>query len=163
MNRKGSFVVATMTMLQFVIGCATTRPRRTDFSVASLRGAYELRSTTKPYVKFAGGPNVGSGRIIFDGKGQLVGTETWYGEPQTVRGTYVVEPSGQGSATVTTTDSNGSITPGIIDFQVESDRIQFVSRGLSVERSGEDTDWKSSTFCQSASSGCISGVLIPDK
>jgi len=105
---------------------------------------------------------VGSGTIRFDGRGNLDGTQTWYGNEQSIRATYVVTPDGQGSATVTATNSSGVVLPpSEIEFQIVNlKKIQFESRGLASERSGEDLDWVSGASCQQTANPCATGVMI---
>jgi hypothetical protein len=134
---------------------------RLRYSAASIKGTYEISAAAKPYVKFAGGPRIGSGTIHFDGRGNLDGTQTWYGDNQSLHGTYVVSPDGEGFATVVAKDSSGVASPpSEIEFQiVNPDKIQFESRGLASERSGEDLDWASATYCQQTANPCASGVM----
>jgi hypothetical protein len=155
------FVLAVCAPLACGIGmrAAQSRPQ---YSAASIKGTYEITATAKPYVKFAGGPRLGSGTIDFDGRGSFDGTQTWYGNEQSIRGTYRVNPDGAGSATVSATNSSGvALPPSEIEFQiVNPSKIQFESRGLESERSGEDLDWDSSTYCRQTANPCATGVMI---
>jgi hypothetical protein len=134
---------------------------RPQYSAASIKGTYEINATAKPYVKFAGGPRLGSGTIHFDGRGNLDGTQAWYGNDQSIRGTYIVNPDGQGCATVIATDSSGAVSPpSEIEIQiVNPSKIQFESRGMVPERSGEDLDWDSGSYCQQTANPCVTGVM----
>ncbi len=112
-------------------------------------------------MKSAGGPPLGSGTVHFDGHGNLDGTQTWYGNEQSIRGTYKVDADGHGSATITATGSSGVVSPpSEIEFQIVTpDKIDFESRGLVPKGSGEDLDWESGTYCQQNANPCASGVM----
>ncbi len=140
---------------------ATAIRSRPEYSAASIKGTYEITATAKPYVKFAGGPRLGSGTVYFDGRVNLEGSQTWYGNEQSIRGTYVVNRDGQGTATISATDSSGRVSPpSEIEFQIEnSSRIQFELQGMVPERSGEDLDWESGTYCQQTANPCATGVM----
>jgi hypothetical protein len=144
--------------------CATAIQSRPEYSAASIKGTYQISATAKPYVKFAGGPRLGSGTVYFDGRGNLQGTQTWFGNEQSMSGTYIVNPDGQGRATIIATDSSGAVSPkSEIDFQlVNPSKIQFESRGMVPERSGEDLDWNSSAYCQQTTNPCATGVMTKE-
>src|SRR5258708_7098267 len=56
-------------LLAFLAGCASATHRAATYSNASVAGKYRITSTVKPYVKFAGGPKIGTGEVRFDGRG----------------------------------------------------------------------------------------------
>ena len=63
------------------------------FSDSSLTGTWLMRATLKPYVKF-GGPQVGSGKLRFDGHGNVSGQVVNFGVPADLKGTYHVGSDG---------------------------------------------------------------------
>ncbi len=122
--RRGAFV-----LLACLAGCATHRAP--TYSNASVVGKYRITSTVKPYVKFAGGPKIGTGEVTFDGRGNLSGRQTFEGQQGTIRGTYEIEPDGTGAASITTTLEDGSSAGSALALQIQNDnQIKFVSQGL---------------------------------
>jgi hypothetical protein len=122
--RRGAFV-----LLACLAGCATHRAP--TYSNASIAGKYRITSTVKPYVKFAGGPKIGSGEVTFDGRGNLSGRETFEGQRGTIRGTYEIEPDGTGTASMITTLEDGSSSESALALQIQNEtQIKFVSEGL---------------------------------
>jgi hypothetical protein len=123
----------TLILVACVVGCASATNREaTAYSNASLIGKYRLTSTIKPYVKFAGGPKIGEGEIVFDGPGNLAGQQIFLGQSGTIRGKYQIEPDGTGTASMTTTLEDGSTSESALALQIQNDKqIKFVSEGLS--------------------------------
>ncbi len=122
--RRGAFV-----LLACFAGCVTHRAP--TYSSASVAGKYRITSTVKPYVKFAGGPKIGTGEVTFDGRGNLSGQETFEGQQGTIRGTYEIEPDGTGTASMTTTLEDGNPSESALALQIQNDnQIKFVSQGL---------------------------------
>ncbi len=96
-----------------------------------MAGKYRITSTIKPYVKFAGGPKIGSGEVVFDGRGNLSGRQIFQGQQGTIRGTYEIEPDGAGSASLITTLVDGTSSESALSLQIQNDKqIKFVSQGL---------------------------------
>ncbi len=122
--RRGAFV-----LLACLVGCATHRAP--TYSNASVAGKYRITSTVKPYVKFAGGPKIGSGEVTFDGRGNLSGRETFEGQQGTIRGTYEIAPDGTGTASIFTALEDGTSSESALALQIQNyTRIKFVSQGL---------------------------------
>ena len=115
-----------------VTGCASAANRETAaYSNASLIGKYRLTSTIKPYIKFAGGPKIGEGELVFDGHGNLAGQQVFLGQHGTIRGNYQIAPDGTGTASMTTTLEDGSTSESALALQIQNDKqIKFVSEGL---------------------------------
>src|SRR5260370_33585297 len=115
-----------------IIGCASGAHRETvRYSDASAIGKYRLTSTVKPYVKFAGGPEIGKGEVVFDGRGNLSGRQVFLGQHGTIRGSYHIEPDGTGAASMTTMLEDGSTSNSALALQIQNDKqIKFVSEGL---------------------------------
>ena len=122
--RRGAFV-----LLACLAGCATHHaPSYTNASVA---GEYRITSTVKPYVKFAGGPKIGTGEVTFDGHGNLSGRQIFEGQQGTIRGTYEIEPDGTGTASMTIALEDGSSSESALALQIQNEnQIKFVSQGL---------------------------------
>jgi hypothetical protein len=114
------------------VGCASAANRESvTYSNASVIGKYRMTSTVKPYVKFAGGPKVGEGEVVFDGLGNLAGSQVFLGQPGTIRGTYHIEPDGTGTASMVTALQDSSTTESTLALQIQNDQqIKFVSEGL---------------------------------
>ena len=109
------------------------------WSNASLNGTYEVVTTLKPYVKFAGGPQLGSGRLIFDGKGVFSGEQTYEGERDKLSETYQIDPDGSGFAYLTSVGPDGTVTQSEYSLKIQNDnKILAASYGLPVT-----TDWLS--------------------
>jgi len=122
------------------LGCASAANRESvTYSNASVIGKYRMTSTVKPYVKFAGGPKIGEGEVVFDGRGNLSGRQIFMGEHGTIRGTYRIAPDGTGTASMTTALEDGTTSDSAIALQIQNDKqIKFVSEGLS-----QHGDWVS--------------------
>src|SRR5260370_17045611 len=99
--RRGVFL-----LLACLLGCASATHRAPTYSSASVVGKYRITSTVKPYVKFAGGPKIGSGEVTFDGRGKLSGLETFQGQQGTIPGTYEIEPDVTPTASIITSLQN---------------------------------------------------------
>ena len=127
-------------LLACLAGCALQSTREAvAYSNASIVGKYRLTSTVKPYVKFAGGPKIGQGEIVFDGHGNLAGQQVFLGQSGTVRGTYQIESDGTGTASMVTALEDGTTSENALALQIQNDRqIKFVSEGLS-----QHGDWAS--------------------
>ena len=121
-------------------GCTSQSNRETiAYSNASVVGRYRMTSTVKPYVKFAGGPKIGEGEIVFDGRGNLAGQQVFLGQSGTVRGTHQIESDGTGTASMVTSLEDGTTSENSLALQIQNDRqIKFVSEGLS-----QHGDWVS--------------------
>jgi hypothetical protein len=146
--RRGAFV-----LLACLAGCATHRAP--NYSNASVAGKYRITSTVKPYVKFAGGPKIGTGEVMFDGRGNLSGRQIFEGQPGTIRGTYEIEPDGTGTASMTTALEDGSSSESALALQIQNDKqIKFVSQGLP-----QHTDWVSVQSLIAHGQGGLQGVL----
>jgi len=121
----------TLVLVACLTGCAFRAQREGVYPNASIVGKYRLTSTIKPYVKFAGGPKIGEGEVAFDGRGNLSGRQIFLGEHGTIRGTYQIEPDGNGTASMTTVLNNGSTSESAFALQIQNDKqIKFVSEGL---------------------------------
>ena len=146
--RCGAFVV-----LVCLAGCATHRAP--TYSNASVNGKYRITSTVKPYVKFAGGPKIGTGEVTFDGRGNLSGRETFEGQRGTIRGTYEIEPDGTGTASMITTLEDGTSSESALALQIQNDhQIKFVSEGLP-----QHSDWVSVQSLIAHGQAGLQGVL----
>jgi hypothetical protein len=146
--RRGAFV-----LLACLAGCATHRAP--TYSNASIAGKYRITSTVKPYVKFAGGPKIGSGEVTFDGRGNLSGRETFEGQRGTIRGTYEIEPDGTGTASMITTLEDGSSSESALALQIQNEtQIKFVSEGLP-----QHGDWVSVQSLIAHGQAGLQGVL----
>jgi len=119
-------------LLACIVGCASGAHREAvTYSDASVIGKYRLTSTVKPYVKFAGGPKIGEGEVVFDGRGNLSGRQVFLDQHGTIRGTYHIEADGTGTASMTTTLDDGSTSDSALALQLQGDQqIKFVSEGL---------------------------------
>ena len=95
------------------------------WSNASLNGTYEVVTTLKPYVKFAGGPQLGSGRLIFDGKGVFSGEQTYEGERDKLSGTYQIDPDGSGFAYLTSVGPDSTVTQSEYSLKIQNDNKIF--------------------------------------
>ena len=146
--RRGAFV-----LLACLAGCATHRAP--SYSDASVAGKYRITSTIKPYVKFAGGPEIGTGEITFDGRGNLSGRETFEGQRGTIRGTYEIEPDGTGTASMITILEDGSSSESALALQIQNEtQIKFVSQGLP-----QHGDWVSVQSLIAHGQAGLQGVL----
>jgi hypothetical protein len=146
--RRGAFV-----LLVCLAGCATHRAP--SYSNASVAGKYRITSTVKPYVKFAGGPKIGSGEVTFDGRGNLSGRETFEGQPGTIGGTYEIEPDGSGTASMITTLEDGTSSETALALQIQNEtQIKFVSQGLP-----QHSDWVSVQSLIAHGQAGLQGVL----
>src|SRR5229473_8633322 len=117
-------------LLAFLAGCASATHRAATYSDASVTGKYRITSTVKPYVKFAGGPKIGTGEVTFDGRGNLSGRETFEGQQGTIRGTYEIAPDGTGTASIFTALEDGTSSESALALQIQNyTRIKFVSQG----------------------------------
>jgi hypothetical protein len=146
--RRGAFV-----LLVCLAGCATHRAH--SYSNASVVGKYRITSTVKPYVKFAGGPKIGSGELTFDGRGNLSGRETFESQQRTIRGTYEIEPDGTGTASLITALEDGSSSESALALQIQNDhQIKFVSEGLP-----QHSDWVSVQSLIAHGQAGLQGVL----
>jgi hypothetical protein len=146
--RRGAFV-----LLACLAGCATHRAP--TYSNASIAGKYRITSTVKPYVKFAGGPKIGSGEVTFDGRGNLSGRQTFEGQRGTIRGTYEIEPDGTGTASMITTLEDGSSSESALALQIQNEtQIKFVSEGLP-----QHGDWVSVQSLIAHGQAGLQGVL----
>ena|SRR6266478_6081126 len=122
--RLGAFA-----LLACLAGCATHRAPA--YSNESVSGKYRITSTVKPYVKFAGGPKVGTGEVTFDGRGNLSGRETFEGQKGTIHGTYEIESDGTGTASMTAALEDGTSSQSVLALQIQNEtQIKFVSQGL---------------------------------
>jgi len=145
---RGAFV-----LLACLAGCATHRAP--TYSNASIAGKYRITSTVKPYVKFAGGPKIGTGEVTFDGRGNLSGRETFEGQRGTIRGTYEIEPDGTGTASMITTLEDGTSSESALVLQIQNEtQIKFVSRGLP-----QHGDWVSVQSLIAHGQAGLQGVL----
>jgi hypothetical protein len=72
----------------------------TEFTDASIKGTYTVSASLKPYVKF-GGPQVGSGELRYDGRGNVSRHVVNFGVPADLQGTYHVNPDGTGTSSYT--------------------------------------------------------------
>jgi hypothetical protein len=112
------------------------------WSNASLRGSFGVATTLKPYVKFAGGPHLGIGRLTFDGVGSFSGKQTYEGERDKLSGTYQIEPDGTGVAHLTSIAPDGTVTQSDYTLKIENrDKLIAVPYGLPVT-----ADWVSSDY-----------------
>lgn len=112
--------LSAVVLVACVAACSTAQHIPPHYSQQSLQGSYAMKSTNKAYVKFAGGPQIGSGNLHFDGRGHFTGNENYFGEPEKLNGTYQINPDGSGSAQVTARNSDGQITQGEMTLQFES-------------------------------------------
>src|SRR5712692_8075744 len=101
--RRGAFV-----LFACLAGCTFAADRAPTYSNASVAGKYRITSTVKPYVKFAGGPKIGTGEVTFDGRGNLSGQQIFEDQRGTIRGTYEIEPDGTGTMSLITTLEDGT-------------------------------------------------------
>ena len=140
-------------------GCALQSNREAvAYSNASVVGKYRLTSTVKPYVKFAGGPKIGQGEIVFDGRGNLAGHQVFLGQSGTVRGTYQIESDGTGTASMVTALEDGTTYESALALQIQNDRqIKFVSEGLS-----QRGDWVSVQSLIAHGQPGLQGVLVKE-
>jgi hypothetical protein len=146
--RCGAFV-----LLACLAGCATHRAP--SYSNASVAGKYRITSTVKPYVKFAGGPKIGTGEVTFDGRGNLSGRQIFEGQQGTIRGTYEIEPDGTGTASMITALEDGSSSESALALQIQNDnQIKFVSQGLP-----QHGDWVSVQSLIAHGQAGLQGVL----
>lgn len=138
------------------VGCASAANRESvTYCDASVVGKYRLTSTVKPYVKFAGGPKIGEGEIVFDGHGNFAGRQVFLGQPGTIRGTYQIEPDGTGTASMTTVLEDGTTSESPLALQIQNDKqIKFVSAGLS-----QHGDWVSVQSLMAHGQPGLQGVL----
>jgi hypothetical protein len=115
-----------------LVGCASAPNRESvTYSNTSVTGKYRLTSTVKPYVKFAGGPKIGEGEIVFDGRGNFAGRQVFLGQRGTIRGTYRIESDGTGTASMTTALEDGTTSESALALQIQNEKqIKFVSEGL---------------------------------
>ena len=129
-----------LALVACIAGCALgARPEAAVYSNSNLSGKYRLSSTAKPFVNYGSGPAIGEGEVVFDGHGNLSGTETFLGVPATLRGTYQIEHDGSGTVSMTTTLNDGISYNGALSLQIHDDgQIQFVSKGLP-----QNNDWVS--------------------
>ncbi len=118
-------------LLAFLAGCASATHRAATYSDASVTGKYRITSTVKPYVKFAGGPKIGTGEVTFDGRGNLSGQQIFEDQRGTIRGTYEIEPDGTGTMSLITTLEDGTSSESALALQIQNEnQIKFVSQGL---------------------------------
>ena len=129
-----------LALVACLAGCAVgARPEAPAYSNASIAGKYRLSSTAKPFVNYGSGPAIGEGEVVFDGHGNLTGSETFLGIPANIRGTYQVERDGTGIATMTSALADGSSSRSVLSMKIQDDgQIQFVSKGLR-----QNDDWVS--------------------
>lgn len=135
--------------------CTTHTTPRPEYSNASLTGTYDVATTTKQYVKFAGGPHLGTGRLTFDGKGSFSGEQSFEGEHDHLSGTYQIQPDGRGIAYLTSTTPNGSIARSEYTLKIENEnKVLSVSYGLPAT-----SDWVSSNYLVQNAQPAFSSVL----
>jgi hypothetical protein len=122
----------TLILVACTVGCVSATNRESvTYSNASVIGKYRMTSTVKPYVKFAGGPKIGEGEVVFDGRGNFGGGQVFLGQRGTIRGTYQIEPDGTGTASMTTVLEDGTTSESALALQIQNDKqIKFVSEGL---------------------------------
>jgi hypothetical protein len=134
------------------------RQSEQEFTNSNLHGTYKLVETIKPYVKFAGGPQIVTGYIYFDGNGQLWGQQKSWDESvtQRVRGTYQVKRDGTGSSQVAVAPNGANPLGSRFIFQIDgSNNLRFVSEGLQL-----NSDWISSNSLQANGQAAYSGTLV---
>jgi hypothetical protein len=148
--------LSVFVLVAWVAGCASgARHEAVAYSNASVIGKYRLTSTVKPYVKFAGGPQIGEGEVVFDGRGNLSGRQVFLGEHGTIRGTYQIEPDGTGTASMTTALEDGTTSESALALQIQNHKqIKFVSEGLP-----QHGDWVSVQSLISHGQPGLQGVL----
>jgi hypothetical protein len=146
----------SLTLLACLAGCASgVHGESTAYSNASLVGKYRMTSTLKPYVKFAGGPKVSEGDVIFDGQGNLSGRLVFWGDAATVRGIYQIQPDGTGELSMITALQDGSTSESALTLQIQNDhQIEFVSDGLRESR-----DWMSVQSLITHGQAAFQGIL----
>jgi hypothetical protein len=146
----------TLILVACTVACTSAANRESGtYSNASVIGKYRLTSTVKPYVKFAGGPKIGEGEVVFDGLGNLAGSQVFLGQHGTIRGTYHIEPDGTGTASMTTVLEDGTTSENALALQIQNDKqIKFVSEGLS-----QHGDWVSVQSLIAHAQPGLQGVL----
>lgn len=120
------------------------------FSDSSLTGTWLMRATLKPYVKF-GGPRVGSGKLRFDGHGNVSGQVVNFGVPADLKGTYHVDSDGTGTIDYTTAEPSSVVNNGQTRFRIVSaDELEFQSKD------SPNGDWASAaTVIESKDNGVV--------
>lgn len=157
MNR---LIYAALPLLLAVGSCALTTPEQSEatqphasgqFSNANIKGSYVMAATLKPYVKF-GGPQVGSGKLHFDGQGKVLGQVTSFGVLADLKGTYEVDPDGTGTIRYTMTTESGQATNGQTRLRiVNSDEIEF--------QGSASRDWESAATATQSGNNAMQGTL----
>jgi hypothetical protein len=120
------------------------------FSDASLRGTWLMSATLKPYVKF-GGPQVSSGKLRFDGYGNVSGKIVNFGVPADLKGTYHMDSDGTGTIDYATAAPSNVVNKGQTRFRIVSaDELEFQSKD------SPNRDWASAaTVIESKDNGVI--------
>jgi hypothetical protein len=107
-------------------------------------------SDTKAIVKF-GGPQVGSGKLRFDGHGNVSGQVVNFGVPVDLMGTYHVDSDGSGTIDFTTAEPSSVVNNGQTRFRIVSaDELEFQSKD------SPNRDWASAaTVIESKDNGVV--------
>jgi hypothetical protein len=135
--------------------CVTPVRQQPAWSNASLIGTYDVATTIKPYVKFAGGPRLGKGRISFDGHGSFSGEQTYEGEHDQLSGKYLIQPDGRGIAYVTSIAQDGSVARSEYALKIENEnKVLSVSYGLDATG-----DWVSPEYLGQHAQPALTSVL----
>jgi hypothetical protein len=147
----------------FLCSCAPTSQMLQDeatkshsaegFSDSSLRGTWLMTATLKPYVKF-GGPQVGSGKLRFDGHGNVSGQVVNFGVPADLMGTYHVDSDGSGTIDYTTAAPSNVVNNGQTRFRIVSaDELDFQSKD------SPNRDWASAAKVMESKDNGVVGTL----
>lgn len=137
MPRKIGCARAWVLALLLLLGCGAadrdrgSEPvRGTTFSDESLNGTYTLSATISPYVKFARGPQIITGEVTFDNRGNVSGTVAYFGEPADLNGIYQVNPDGTGRMSYrTVARSDGATAKTELNFRIRTaDEIEVESQ-----------------------------------
>ena len=98
---------------------------------------------------------MGDGEIFFDGQGNLSGQQVFLDEPETIRGTYHINPDGSGTADVISTVKDGRSSESALTLQIQNDeQVKFVSSDLRM-----NSDWISGNELMATGNAGVSGLL----
>lgn len=157
MNRRVYLVLVVALIFQ---DCALVSPQHDQLtrpsaklSNANVNGTYVMTATLKPYVKF-GGPQVASGKLKFDGQGNVSGHVTSFGVPADLKGTYEVDSDGAGTIQYTATTQSGQVTNGQTRLRVISpNEIEF------EPIASANRDWESAATTTRSGNNPMQGKL----
>jgi len=134
-----------LALLIISLGVATLTSAQTNgaFANDNLTGKYVMAYSSN-YLGYHGDPQteprIGSGVIIFDGRGHLTGrnTSSMFGKAgASIAGTYEVNPDGSGTMFTATASHDGTVVTSQFDFRfTDPAKIRFASPERALDPMG---------------------------